>query len=94
MSTKNIGSNFPTPKTAKPLDELFQTTAPPELALGPYVIMINEEQRQALLTLCKRECPDDDHPLCFWVEMLEGLPIDETGECSADGAPMIHGFCL
>jgi hypothetical protein len=53
--------------------------------------MIDEEQRLALLTLVKRECPDcgNHHPLEFWVEMLEELPILEAKQPN-----LVNGFCL
>jgi len=58
-----------------------------------YEIMINEEQRQALLILIKRECPDevpdDGHPLAYWVDMLETLPAEEVAN-----PKVTHGFCL
>jgi len=58
-----------------------------------YEIMINEEQRQALLILVKREfpdsIPDDGHPLAWWVAMLEELPAEEL-----DNPGVTHGFCL
>lgn len=63
-----------------------------------YLIDINEEQRLALLTLVKRECPvEGGHPLEYWVEMLDGIPqveADNGSDVFGRKRPMIHGFCL
>lgn len=57
-----------------------------------YRIMINEQQRLALLELVKtidQSTLTDEDPLKYWVEMLEQLPQDE-----AEQPRCLHGFCL
>lgn len=58
-----------------------------------YLLMINEEQRKALLEVLTGAEPEEhsgkDQPLEYWVAMLEGLPKQE-----AESPSVIHGFCL
>lgn len=52
-----------------------------------YNILIDEEQRVALAELLAMFHFDEDHPLMYWVEMLQ----DDLPESGPD---TIHGFCL
>lgn len=63
-----------------------------------YTIMINEEQRQALLAILKAserglsdetQITGEPEPLVYWQSMLQGLPEHEKTCPKA-----IHGFCL
>ena len=60
-----------------------------------YNIQISEEQRLALLALIaplnlnNETDPNEEHPLHYWKEMLEGLPKDEM-----EDPKVTHGFCL
>lgn len=59
-----------------------------------YTLMINEEQRVALLAVlktCDAGVSDNevDEPLAYWQDMLTNLPAEEA---SAPG--VTHGFCL
>ncbi len=58
-----------------------------------YTLMIDEDQRVALLDLIKAaaplEAPGADHPLAYWENMLVELPAHE-----AEAPGCLHGFCL
>ena len=61
-----------------------------------YLVMISEEQRLALLELLRKADAggvssegSEEVPLEYWVDMLEGLPVDEKTDPG-----IIHGFCL
>lgn len=52
-----------------------------------YTIIIDEDQRQALLDLLNQDQPDPR--LEYWVEMLTELP-----DMEAANPGIHHGFCL
>lgn len=56
-----------------------------------YEIMINEDQRVALLELVQNalHLTGRDQPLEYWADMLKGLPADEI-----ESPGVTHGFCL
>lgn len=55
-----------------------------------FTIIINEDQRVALLELIKAAGADQpDAPLEYWVGMLTSLPNDELASPGC-----LHGFCL
>lgn len=65
-----------------------------------YLIQINDVQRAALLEVLRAAkvggSDDEEHPLQYWVAMLEGLPKEEVEvrkQLKVSG-PIIHGFCL
>jgi hypothetical protein len=65
-----------------------------------YTIMINEEQRKALIVALSAAGVGDnsEQPLQYWVDMLTDLPEIDQGqvfECSpGEKRQMLHGFCL
>lgn len=75
-----------------------------------FLIMINEEQRKALLELIKERQDDQDfddvitdegntieHPLKYWAGMLEDLPKEDNTWLNPKTGKrelMTHGFCL
>lgn len=55
-----------------------------------YTIAINEEQRLALMKVISDlsvDPEDEDHPLQYWVDMLDDLP-----ESEAEDPGLIHNF--
>lgn len=75
-----------------------------------FLIMINEEQRKALAELIKERQDDQDfddvitddgstteHPLKYWVGMLEDLPNEDQthiNPITGKKEQLINGFCL